>query len=71
MGEGTGLNSFVEHWSWRYNVYQLSMFYNRTEDDVYRWNVYRFLSSLAFMKDKSEYDIELEKEYIRIHGRGH
>ena len=42
------------------------MFYNRTEDDIYRWNIYRYLSSLSFMKDKGEYDIALDKENARI-----
>lgn len=69
--EGSGLDAFVKHWGWRYITYQMSVFYNRTEDDIYRWNVYRYLSALAFMKDKSEYDMALEKErqeQFRING---
>lgn len=69
MGEGeprdteeSGLDSFVNHWGWRYVTYQMSVFYNRTEDDIYRWNVYRYLSSVSFMKDKGEYDIALAEQ---------
>ena len=56
------VKGFVAHWGWVYVTYQLSQFYMVKEDEIDNWNVYRYLNSIAFMKDKYKYDLELQKE---------
>ena len=38
-------------------------------DKVYEVNIVEFMNMLAFMKDKSQYDIELAKEQMAYNGR--
>lgn len=39
-----------------------------TEDEVYEWDLVRFLNDLAFMKDKGEYDLEVMKQQMKHNG---
>lgn len=70
MGEGTPgdiertrVKSFVEHWGWIYVVYQMAEFFKESRDQQYEKSLTQFYNDLAFMKDKSRYDLEtLEKQ---------
>lgn len=42
---------------------------NITEDDVYEWDMIRFLNDLSFMHSKSEYDIELAKQQMKYNAK--
>lgn len=42
----------------------MSEFYRTDEDVIYDWGLIRFLNDLAFMKDKGEYDIEVQRQNL-------
>jgi hypothetical protein len=48
----------------------MATFYPCTkEDEIYEWELVRFLNDLAFMKDKSEYDLELARRQLEVYGK--
>lgn len=66
MGEGTRVKGFVAHWGWTYVVYQMAEFYRESRDDQYNKTIIEFYNDLAFMKDKSRYDLEVAEERMRV-----
>jgi hypothetical protein len=51
-------------------VFQYAEFYHKQIDEVYEVNLIEFMNMLAFMKDKSEYDIQIAKEQMEYNNSG-
>jgi hypothetical protein len=66
VGEGTRVGGFVKHWGWIYVVFQMAEFFRESRDQQYEKTIHEFYNDLAFMKDKSRYDLETLEEQMRI-----
>ena len=66
MAKGTTVADFVKHWGWIYVVHQMAEFYRESRDDQYNKTIIEFYNDLAFMKDKSRYDLEVAEERMRV-----
>lgn len=53
------VSGFLEHWGWEYNIDQCAQNERITWDDVYMWNVTRFLNKISYLKDKGKFEIAL------------
>ena len=65
MGERTRVKGFVAHWGWIYVVFQMAEFYRESRNEQYDKSIIEFYNDLAFMKDKSKYDLDLAEERMR------
>lgn len=76
MGEGEPgdieeerIEGFVGHWGWIYIVFQMAEFFRESREAQFEKNIYEFYNDLAFMKDKSRYDIETMEKQMKENRR--
>ena len=53
------VHGFLDHWGWEYNIDLCAENERITWDDVYLWNVTRFLNKISYLKDKGKFLIAL------------
>jgi hypothetical protein len=52
-------NFFLEHFGWEYSIDQCRENAGVSEDEVYEWNVIRFMNKLMYLKQKGKFEIAL------------
>jgi hypothetical protein len=53
--------SFYDYWGWEATIDEITMGQPWLEDEIYNWNVVRFLNKLAYMKDKNELEQSINR----------